>query len=93
MTLNHNFGCFSGVVFGIAGNVELDAKIEVYWRAYIEQQKLFYEAFVHKNHLGVERNDDSPRKELTDEERAQIFKVMQMANGMERTNVHKQLKS
>ena len=22
MTLNHNYGCFSGVVFGIAGNVQ-----------------------------------------------------------------------
>ena len=25
MTLNHNYGCFSGVVFGIAGNYHIVA--------------------------------------------------------------------
>ena len=40
MTLNHNFGCFSGVGSGIAGNSKIDAQ---------KVLQKHYETFIHRS--------------------------------------------
>ena len=64
--------------------------LEVYWKDYKKQLNLFYTAFVMKNKIYPE-NDDREPKELTDERRSEIFLAMQMANGIKKTEILKQI--
>lgn len=71
--------------FTSAEAVEFSAKAEFYWARYQEEKGLFYKAFIQKNRLFT-KGPGSPR-ELTEED----YKVLQMADALDRHNFHKQL--
>lgn len=74
---------------------ELEAKFDFYSKEYDKQVKTFYAAFIHKNNLGilVSRNENGERKPMSNEEREELFRIMQMMNGMEKAKFYQQLKS
>lgn len=74
--------------------VEISAKFEFYWKAWEKDLELFYSAYIQKNKLyrKPSEDDDREEKELTPEERARLYKIMNMMEGLDRHQFHKQLK-
>lgn len=54
-----------------------------YKREYKNQVDIFFNAFIQKNKLFANSGDGDDDKELTAEERKRIYKILQMAEGME----------
>lgn len=76
--------------------IEIKSKFDFYWKAYEIDMEIFYSAFVQKNKLYVKPADediDEPDVELTPEQKARLYKMIQMMNGLERHNFIKQLEN
>ena len=77
--------------------LELLAKIDFYIPRYKEEQELFYTAFVQKNKLFRKRlpgdQDYYDDDEMTTEERARLWKLTNMMEGLDNHQFHKTLKS
>lgn len=75
--------------------IEIQQRIDFYWEKYQDEMKIFYSAFIQKNKLYRKPSDDEPEteKELTPEERARLFRMRQMMNGMEQHTMQKQIEA
>lgn len=74
--------------------VEIQAKFDFFWRAYQEEENIFYRAFVQKNHLYTKPDNsdqESEAEELSDEERVKLWKISQMMTGMDHHHFAKQI--
>lgn len=79
--------------------VEILAKYEFYWKHYQKEQEIFYKAFIQKNQLYRKETDEERRqrqereheRELTPEEKAELWKMANMMQGMDAARFHKQL--
>lgn len=61
---------------------------------YIEAQELFYSAFIQKQKLyskPEDKVDDEEEKEMTPEEKARMWKMVQMMGGIEKKSIVKQI--
>ena len=72
------------------------AKFEFYYRQYLEDQEIFYSAFIQKNRLYVKPNDDGEKSEddrppLTPEEKLKLYKMANMMEGLEMKVFNKQI--
>jgi len=75
---------------------ELDIKVNAYWQHYNKQLEMFYDAFIQKNELYQkpdENQSNSGGKKLTPEERAYIFRMQQMMEGLEKLKINKQIEA
>lgn len=72
--------------------LEIRAKFEFYKQAWNKDLKLFFRAFIHKNHLAISSKGEEDEKELTSEELADIYRMAQMMKGMDKHQFLKQLK-
>lgn len=76
--------------------VEIHAKFDFYLNAWRADLKTFFSAFVHKNHLGkplTEAEENEPEKPLSSEEKAELWRISNMMNGLDKHHFHKQLKN
>lgn len=71
--------------------IEIESKFEFYWAKLQEDIKTFTSAFVYKNRLYKKPTESDNDREITDEERARLFKVSVMMQGLDRHQFHKQL--
>lgn len=71
--------------------LELMAKLKVLARDYKRQLGNYYHAFLMANNLLVEPEDDEEEKELSREDRSRLFRIAQMAHGIEKSQLNKQL--
>lgn len=69
--------------------LQIEFAYDLYWESFKKEQELFIKAFVSKNQLWA---DDAPKgKSNTNEE--DLLKLSFMMQGIEKTNLNKQLKS
>lgn len=75
--------------------IEIQAKFEFFYKIYEEEQKIFYSAFIQAQHLYLKESADSDAKEqakeLSPEEKAKLYKMMNMMKGLDRHIFQKQL--
>jgi len=76
--------------------IYLMAKHQFFYNQYLEDQKIFYSAFVQKNKLYTKPCDDeeeldSDRPPLTPQEKARLFKIANVMQGLDRAVFNKQL--
>ncbi|MCL4639017.1 MAG: hypothetical protein M5Z89_08510 [Olivibacter sp.] len=73
--------------------VEIMGKFDFYWSHYQKEVKIFYKAFIQKNRLWIKRDEhiEEEDKELTTEERKELWKIANMMEGMERKIFSKQI--
>lgn len=71
---------------------EVQVRYSVLVRAFREELKVFYSAFIMRNNIYPDsaRRDKS---EFTPEQLEQMDKIARMASGMDRVNIHKQIAS
>lgn len=62
----------------------IEAKFEFYKKALEAQYKLFYSAFIQKNHLYSAKPYEESDEPQTDEERLKRFKIAMIAEGLEK---------
>ncbi|GAB4042523.1 hypothetical protein [Spirosoma litoris] len=83
------------IIGTLSEKIEIEAKVEIYWRDYQEQQRLFYEAYVQKNHLYAlpepKSSNEEDDKPLTPEEKARAYKMAKMMDGIDRKTIYKEL--
>lgn len=72
------------IVCTVAQMVEIKTRAEFYWKAYQEELKLFYRAFIHKNKLTAAREEGDEEPELTIKELEELEQIRQMMQGMRR---------
>lgn len=77
--------------FTKAQYLEYKAKFDFYWAKYQEDLQLFYSAFIQKNGLFREINPDEEIKPLSEQDKVQLMKLMQMMEGLDKHRFHKQL--
>jgi hypothetical protein len=73
---------------------EFVIKVQTYWEDYNKQMEIFYSAYVQKNKLYTkpdENEEKGEQKPLTPEERAEIYKMLSMMEGIERVNIQKRI--
>jgi hypothetical protein len=73
---------------------EFVIKVQLFWKDYNEQLELFYGAYVQKNRLYTKQSEDEadkPTKPLTPEERAELYKMSAMMEGIDRAKYQKRL--
>ncbi len=73
--------------------VEISARLDFFWKAYQQELKLFYKAFVHKNGLGapVAEEEDDDCIKLSPEEQAELYRMSEMMSGITRHQFRKSL--
>lgn len=67
--------------------IEVTAKFEFYWAKYKEDMELFYSAFIQKNKLFRKQTEEDEEKDLpplTAEEKAKLYRMRQMMDGLDR---------
>lgn len=77
----------------LAQSIEIRAKFEFYKRAWKKDVDLFFRAFIHKNHLAISSSKEDQEKELTPEELADIYRMSQMMQGMDKHHFLKQIEN
>lgn len=84
-----------GITCTPAEAIEIEGKFKFYWKAYNDEVDIFYNAFIQKNKLYVKpsQDDDAEQKELTTEEKARLYKMMNMMQGMDRHHYMRQLEN
>lgn len=78
-----------------AEKIEIEVRFSIYCRAYVKEIGLFYEAFIQANGIfpiANESTSDEPEKELSLEERQKQYKILSMSQGIEKVDIHKQLR-
>lgn len=75
--------------------IEIQAKHAFFYRHFMDEVHVLYKAFIQTNKLYTKSdpNKQSEERELTDEEKAEMGKVMNMMQGLDRKIFHKQLES
>lgn len=75
--------------------LEIKAKHDFFWKHYQEEVEIFYSAFIQTQRLFAKSdpNDKSDEKPLTDEEKEELYKIMNMMQGMDRKVFNKQLEA
>lgn len=75
--------------------VEIQAKFDFYIVAWKKDLDTFYSAFIQKNKLYKKPSDDdkTDSKELTPEEREEIYKMSKMMEGLEQHKFFKQIEN
>lgn len=71
---------------------DVKLKFRIYSKEYKKQEGIFYAAFIQKNELYAKPNDKKEKKELTYEELIEIQKILSMMEGIDKTNINKELK-
>jgi len=73
--------------------IEVIQKHKFFWKEYQEQLELFYSAFIQKQKLYVKPDDKDvdDDKEMSDEEKEKLWKIMQMMPGIEKKSIVKQI--
>lgn len=89
--------CFKGVrgkmyiELNDADYIEVEMKLDIFWREYLRQEKLFYQAFVQKNQLYTKETGETPEREYSEEELNNIREMLEIAAGMKKVEIHKQI--
>lgn len=73
--------------------VEIMAKFEFFFSDFQKQSDLFYRAYIQKNRIYKKNTGEhtETKKELTPEEKGELFKIVQMMLGIDNKVFHKQL--
>lgn len=74
--------------------VEINDRVNHFLKSYLEEQEIFYSAFIQKNHLYANPDlddEEEERKPMTPEEKARIWKILQMVGAIETPNYYKKL--
>lgn len=66
-------------------HLEVAEKMEFYWKLLNEEEKIFYSAFIQRQHLyqKPDGNDDDDIKPMTEKERQDLMRMMQMMAAIE----------
>ena len=74
--------------------IEIKSRLDFYWPRYQAYLIIFYKAFIQKNKLYTKpSNEEREYVEPTPEEKAELYRLMQMMEGLERHQFHKQLEN
>jgi len=92
---NYNGKGKYGVLLTHAEIIEVDAMFNFYWLALKKDLDLFQTAFIHKNKLYAKepenKEDEEESKPLTDEQKVEVYKLVNIMQGMDRHHFHKQI--
>jgi len=93
--LNKDVGKYNRIFIDVTPSeyFEILTKFEFYKNKYEAEIDVLFTAFIHKNHLYPQpKQNDETDEELTPEEKAKLYKVAKMMEGMDRHHYYKQLK-
>lgn len=68
--------------------IEIEAKLNFYWKAYKEELDIFYHAFIQKNKIFAEDADVKPVKK---EDKEKMERMLAMASTIKKSSFHKLL--
>lgn len=71
--------------------IEIKEKFEFYYSEYRKEESIFYSAFIQKNALWRKSTGENSEKELTPEEKAELWKIFQYMETIERKTIQKKL--
>ena len=71
--------------------VEISIKYDFYWKLFVKESKIFYRAFVAKNHIYHADTQPQNTDEMTPDEIRELLKTQAMMNNIEKGNLLKQL--
>lgn len=82
-----------GMYLTDAEYIEIKSKFEFYWKRYLEDVEILYEAFVQKNRLYSKSTDNEPKPEteLTADELKRLKKVIGTMDALDTHSFHKQI--
>lgn len=88
-----------GVEMTHAEHLEIEAKSDFYYKDFEEQMKIFTSAYIYKNKLTPTyseekrtiRDQEDEDRELSRSERARLFKISMMMNGVDKAEYQKRI--
>lgn len=85
----------SPIIVGMTDSefIEASAKIEFYWKDFLDQREIFYRAYIQRQHLYIKDSDSRPNRELSVQELEQIERIFEMEEAIKRKTFVKQLNS
>lgn len=75
--------------------IEIDAKFTFYWHKWEQDVKTFYKAFIQKNELYSKQTDEEnieSTKKLTPQEKADLYRMAIMMDGLEKHRFVRQIR-
>lgn len=71
--------------------IEIDARYDFYWKEFKNEEKIFWRAFIQRNHLYALPTGKENNKPMTKEEKAELLRVLEMASNIKNKTLHKQI--